>query len=70
MSYKTLKSTRESDQALKDIESTLKKDRRYLQLDCVKHDRQDMLMAWLEELERRGPPPPPTATEPTRRDKH
>ena len=70
MSYKTLKTIRESEQALKDVEATLKKDRRYLQLDCIKAERHDMLMAWLEELERRGVPPPPTATEPSRRDKH
>lgn len=70
ISYKSMKSVRESDQALKDIESTLRKDRRYLQLECVRHERQDLLMAHLEELERKGPPPPPTATEPVRRDKH
>ena len=70
ISYKSLKSVRDSDQALKDIESTLRKDRRYLQLECVKHERHDLLMAHLEELERKGPPPPPTATEPARRDKH
>lgn len=70
ISYKSMKSVRESDQALKDIESTLRKDRRYLQLECVRHERTDLLMAHLEELERKGPPPPPTATEPVRRDKH
>lgn len=70
VTYKSLKNVRESDQALKDIEALLRKDRRYLQLDCIKHERQDMLMAYLEELDRKGPPPPPTATEPSRRDKH
>jgi len=70
INYKTLKSVRESETALKDIEGTLSKDRRYLQLDCSRQERHDLLMAHLEELERKGPPPPPTATEPTRRDKH
>ena len=65
-----MKSIRESDQALKDIETTLSKDRRYLQLDCVRQERTDLLLSHLEELERKGPPPPPTASEPTRRDKH
>jgi len=70
ISYKTLKSVRESEPALKDLEATLSKDRRYLQLDCIRQERQELLMEHLAELERRGPPPPPTATEPTRRDKH
>lgn len=70
ISYKTLKNVRDSEQVLKDIESTLSKDRRYLQLDCIRQERDDLITAHLEELERKGPPPPPTATEPTRRDKH
>jgi len=70
ISYKTLKSINDSEQVLKDIEATLSKDRRYLILDCIRQERLELLMVHLEELERKGPPPPPTATEPARRDKH
>ncbi|KAK2721349.1 hypothetical protein QYM36_003580, partial [Artemia franciscana] len=31
-------------------------------------ERTEMIMSYLEELEARGPPPPPTATEPSRRN--
>jgi transcription elongation regulator 1 len=45
----------------------LSKDRRYLDLDGFKDERLNILMDHLEEIERRGPPPPPTASEPSRR---
>ena len=50
-----------------EIEELLGKDKRYLDLDSMAGAREDILMAYLEELERRGPPPPPTASEPGRR---
>ena len=57
----------ESDQHLKDIEKTLQKDKRYLILDCVADERKDLIMEHCRELSRKGPPPPPTASEPSRR---
>ena len=45
----------------------LQKDKRYLVLDCVADEREDMLQGYLEEIHRRGPPPPPTATFPGER---
>ena len=35
-------------------------------MEPLNDDRADILMAYLEELERKGAPPPPTATEPSR----
>ena len=52
---------------MRDIVDVLRKDRRYLVLDSLPEDRSSILMAYMEELEKRGPPPPPTASEPTRR---
>eukprot|EP00096_Caligus_rogercresseyi_P010706 TRINITY_DN3996_c0_g1_i5.p1 TRINITY_DN3996_c0_g1~~TRINITY_DN3996_c0_g1_i5.p1 ORF type:complete len:1041 (+),score=429.16 TRINITY_DN3996_c0_g1_i5:114-3236(+) len=54
---------------LEEIEEDLKKDRRYLDLECLEDDRLSILMNYLEESEKRGPPPPPTASEPSRRGK-
>ena len=42
---------------------------RYHIMEPLNDDRADILMGYLEELERRGPPPPPTASEPGRRGK-
>ena len=36
-------------------------------LEPLNDDRADILMSYLQELEKRGPPPPPTASEPNRR---
>ncbi|KAL3197435.1 hypothetical protein MRX96_053897 [Rhipicephalus microplus] len=47
----------------------VKKDKRYLVLGCIPDERRKLLMAYVEDLDRRGPPPPPTASEPTRRSK-
>ena len=52
---------------MRDIIEVLRKDRRYLVLDSLAEDRSAILMAYMEELDKRGPPPPPTASEPTRR---
>ena len=43
------------------------KDARYLFLDSAPEERQKILMAYVADLDKRGPPPPPTATEPSRR---
>lgn len=42
-------------------------DRRYLVLECVSGEREDILYGYLEDIQRRGPPPPPTATNPGER---
>ncbi|XP_052471346.1 transcription elongation regulator 1-like isoform X2 [Carassius gibelio] len=67
ITYKSRKLMQESEQHLSDIEKILQKDKRYLVLDCMSEERQKLLMAYVEELDRRGPPPPPTAFEPARR---
>ena len=51
----------------KEVLATLAKDKRYLQLECVGEARDDMVRAYMRELDSKGPPPPPTATEPNRR---
>ena len=40
-------------------------DQRHLVLECVAEERQQILMSYVEDLERRGLPPPPTATDPS-----
>ncbi|KAI2657052.1 Transcription elongation regulator 1 [Labeo rohita] len=67
ITYKSRKLMQESEQHLSDIEKILQKDKRYLVLDCMSEERHKLLMAYVEELDRRGPPPPPTAFEPARR---
>ncbi len=47
--------------------SLLQKDQRYLILECIKNEREDILMDYITDLQRRGPPPPPTATHPSER---
>ena len=42
-------------------------DKRYLVLDCVGEERKKILISYIEDLDRKGVPPPPTASEPTRR---
>lgn len=67
ITHKTNCLVKENDNHLKEIEDILKKDRRYLILDHIPEERKDMLLAYLDDLEKRGPPPPPTASEPSRR---
>lgn len=66
-SSRSRKLLQESDQHLKDVEKVLQNDKRYLVLDCVPEERSKLIMFYIEDLDRRGPPPPPTASEPTRR---
>lgn len=58
---------KENENYLKEIEDILKNDRRYLILDHIPDDRKELLISYLDDLEKRGPPPPPTASEPSRR---
>ena len=50
-----------------EIEELLGKDKRYLDLDSLQDERTSIMKNYMEDLERRGPPPPPTASEPSRR---
>uniref|UniRef100_A0A1B6IB56 FF domain-containing protein n=5 Tax=Homalodisca TaxID=139475 RepID=A0A1B6IB56_9HEMI len=67
ITHKTLTMVKENEGAMKEIEEILKKDKRYLELDHIPEERQELVMGYLEDLEKRGPPPPPTASEPSRR---
>ncbi|XP_050536238.1 transcription elongation regulator 1 [Daktulosphaira vitifoliae] len=52
---------------LKEVEDILSNDKRYLFLNSLVDERTELIISYIEELEKRGPPPPPTATEPNRR---
>lgn len=69
LTYKTKEQIDESHKHLKDIEETLKKDKRYLILECVPEERNRLLKNYIDELFRTGPPPPPTASAPSNRSK-
>lgn len=62
LTYKSKKLIDESDQHLQDIIAVLQNDKRYLVLDCIEDERREILMRFVDELEKNGPPPPPTAT--------
>ncbi|XP_025202962.1 transcription elongation regulator 1-like [Melanaphis sacchari] len=47
----------------KELVDILSKDKRYLFLDSIADERLELIVSYIEELEKRGPPPPPTATE-------
>ncbi len=66
---KSLSLVRDKDSGhMAEIEELLSKDRRYIDMgEGLADARVDILMSYMEELERRGPPPPPTASEPGRR---
>jgi len=42
-------------------------DKRYLVLDSVSDDRKKIILDYIKDLDRQGAPPPPTASEPSRR---
>ncbi|XP_071949292.1 transcription elongation regulator 1-like [Antedon mediterranea] len=67
ITHKSKKLLEESDQHLYDIEKVLSKDKRYTCLECIEDERKDILIDYINELYRKGPPPPPTASEPTRK---
>ncbi|XP_028824121.1 transcription elongation regulator 1-like [Denticeps clupeoides] len=67
ITYRSRKLLFDSDQHLHDIENILQNDKRYLVLNCVPDERHKLLISYIEDLDRRGPPPPPTASEPVRR---
>ncbi|KAI1278094.1 Transcription elongation regulator 1 [Halotydeus destructor] len=67
LTYKTKELIDNSDQHLLEILSTLQNDKRYLILDEYEDERRDWLMKYIKELAEKGPPPPPTASEPSRK---
>lgn len=67
ITYKTKKMTEESEQHLQDIISVLQNDKRYLVLENFADDRRLILINYISELHRLGPPKPITASEPARR---
>ncbi|KAH1027397.1 hypothetical protein HUJ05_000911 [Dendroctonus ponderosae] len=69
ITHKSLTLLRENQNHMQEIEDILKNDKRFLILDHIPQERTQLILNYLEELDRRGPPPPPTATEPNRRAK-
>ncbi|XP_039762266.1 transcription elongation regulator 1 isoform X2 [Pararge aegeria] len=69
ITHRSMAAVRESPAAMTSVQDTLKHDARYAALDHIPEERQQIITAYLEELEKKGPPPPPTATEPSRRSK-
>lgn len=68
ITYKSLDLIKEKEgNHMEEIEEILTKDSRYHVMEPLNDDRADILMSYLEELERKGMPPPPTASEPNRR---
>ncbi|KAJ8961880.1 hypothetical protein NQ318_021498 [Aromia moschata] len=67
ITHKSLQTLRENQAHMQEIEDILKNDKRYLVLDHIPQERTQLILNYLEELDRRGPPPPPTASEPNRR---
>ncbi|XP_067657663.1 transcription elongation regulator 1-like [Haliotis asinina] len=67
ITYRSKKMLEDTDHHLKDIEKILQNDKRYLVLECVEDERRKILMQYIDDLDRKGPPPPPTASEPSRR---
>ncbi|XP_068908784.1 transcription elongation regulator 1 isoform X1 [Tenebrio molitor] len=67
ITHKSLSNLRENQGLMQEIEDILKNDKRYLVLDHIPQERTQLILNYLEELDRRGPPPPPTASEPNRR---
>ncbi|XP_045467294.1 transcription elongation regulator 1 isoform X2 [Harmonia axyridis] len=67
ITHKSLQTLRENQGHMQEIEDILMNDKRYLVLDHIPEERTQLILNYLEELDRRGPPPPPTASEPNRR---
>ncbi|XP_058053276.1 transcription elongation regulator 1 [Anopheles bellator] len=67
VTHRSLELYRENANHLREIEDILRNDKRYLVLHHMAADRTQIILAHLEELHKRGPPPPPTASESLRR---
>ncbi|XP_052899354.1 transcription elongation regulator 1 [Anopheles moucheti] len=67
ITHKSFELYRDNANHLREVEDILRNDRRYLILHHIAGERTQMVLAHLEELHKRGPPPPPTASESLRR---
>jgi transcription elongation regulator 1 len=67
ITYKSHRMIEENGQHLKDIENILQNDKRYLVLESMADDRKKIVLDYIKDLDRQGAPPPPTASEPSRR---
>lgn len=67
LTHKTKKMIEDSEQHLQDIISVLQNDKRYLILENFADDRRQILINYIAELHRLGPPKPITASEPSRK---
>jgi len=63
ITYKSQKMIQENEQHLRDILAVLENDQRYLVLKDCPEERERLLEEYLKELDRNGPPPPPTASQ-------
>eukprot|EP01134_Creolimax_fragrantissima_P004711 CFRG4711T1 len=62
INYKTKKEIQENPSAIVNIKSILKNDKRYMDLDELEDERSDLLFEHIEEMAKRGSPPPVTAS--------
>ncbi|KAM7360322.1 uncharacterized protein ACRADG_004837 [Cochliomyia hominivorax] len=69
ITHKSHELVKENPNHLKEIQDILKMDKRYLILEHLAEERTAIVVNYLEELHKRGPPPPPTASDATRRTK-
>jgi transcription elongation regulator 1 len=67
ITYETHAQLKEKPQYFKEIEDWLAKDKSFMVLECAPDERKQIVLDYIEKLHGEGPPPPPTATEPSRR---
>jgi len=68
ITYASKQKMLESDAHWNDIIKILENDKRYLNLEPVAEERKKILMGYIDDLDKKGVPPPPTASEPSRRN--
>ncbi|BFZ02206.1 hypothetical protein BsWGS_05245 [Bradybaena similaris] len=61
ITHKTMARVRVDNAHLKSIKESLKTDRRYTALSCIDPQREQMLLAYINNLSKKGPPPPPVS---------
>ena len=66
ITYKSSKMIESTDH-LADIISHLQNDKRYSDLDLFEDERRQLIIEYIQELQCKGPPAPPTASEPRRK---
>jgi transcription elongation regulator 1 len=66
ITYKTHTTLKEQPGHMKELEELLSNDKSWIVLNCAPEERKQMLLEYIEQLNKDGPPPPPTATEPTK----